>query len=245
MQTPPRSLRNSPICSNNRSPGQWSSFQLSKGSALLCWNAPQSDPRCRTMAKRRDELKDHCAICGQWTAKRGCTKLHMQANHSEEWSQAEELAKAKCLQCRHMVDHSTGCQFCGEPRFADKRAAVAHAQHCQVLFQIVLLQIMQEEKAGPCQGLSSRAVQLRAGEVIEIPAVPESTELTRDQRQFLAKHCVICKQYLPDPKSFKQRIKKKRPSVRVTEADLKPNCKRIIQVKQGKCSHCERDVTNV
>ena len=110
----------------------------------------------------RDELTDRCFICRQWTAKRGGTKLPLQALHQSEWEQAAELAKAKCLQFQHLVDPHQGCQLCHETAFADRRAAQAHAQNCQVLFQLMMMRrIMHEEHTGPCPGLGTLTVTLR------------------------------------------------------------------------------------
>ena len=103
----------------------------------------------------RDELREHCCLCRQWTAKRGGTKLHMQTLHTAEWEQTADLARAQCLQYHHLVTHTSGCSFCLEPKFADKRAAMAHAQNCQVLFQLMMLTIMREEEVGLPDGLNS------------------------------------------------------------------------------------------
>ena len=57
--------------------------------------------------------------------------------------------------------------------------------------------------------------------------------------------CVICKQFLPDPKSLKQHLRKKHPDVQITEAMLKPTRKKLSHITQGKCTNCFREVRNV
>ena len=181
----------------------------------------------------RDELREHCCLCRQWTAKRGGTKLHMQTLHTAEWEQTADLARAQCLQYHHLVTHANGCSFCLEPKFADKRAAMAHAQNCQVLFQLMMLTIMREEEVGLPDGLNSATITLPTGPKLRLLAAPQSRSLTSAQCGYLAKHCVVCKQYMPDPVSLKQHIREKL---------LVPQCKLLVRVEAGKCLLCRREV---
>ena len=72
----------------------------------------------------RDELREHCCFCRQWTTRRGGTKIHLQALHQHEWEQTAELARAKCLQYHRHVSHDTGCGFCpGELQWHMRRTA--------------------------------------------------------------------------------------------------------------------------
>ena len=166
----------------------------------------------------RDELREHCCFCRQWTTRRGGTKIHLQALHQHEWEQTAELARAKCLQYHHHVSHDTGCGFCLEPKFADRRAAMAHAQNCQVLFQLMMLTVMREEEVGLPAGLGPALILLPGGQTVQLQAAPDSLSLTPEQRKYLAKHCVICKQYMPDPTSLKQHIRRKHPHIQIEEA---------------------------
>ena len=188
------------------------------------------------------ELREHCALCRQWTTKHGGTKIHMQAYHSAEWQQAAELAKAKCLQYQDMVNHVTGCGFCGAPKLRiDTLPRRTHriVRYCSRLCSFKLCRRRRQALALVCVAAIFRPL---AGKVIELRAAPDGTDLTPEQRQYLAKHCVFCKQYLPDPKSLKQHLKRKHPHVNVTEAALKPNCKLMTQIRQGRCYNCDRDV---
>ena len=127
----------------------------------------------------RDELRERCCLCRQWTARRGGTKMHLQALHTSEWEQTAELARAKCLQYHHLVSHTSGCSFCLEPKFADKRAAMAHAQNCQVLFQFMMLTIMREEEVGLPDGLGLAIATLPTGQ--SLLAAPNNRNLTSAQ----------------------------------------------------------------
>ena len=190
----------------------------------------------------RDELREHCCFCRQWTIRRGGTKIHLQALHQHEWGQTAELARAKCLQYHHHVSPDTGCRFCLEPKFADKRAAMAHAQNCQVLFQIMMLTVMREEEIGLPAGLSPAVVQLPGGQTVQLQAAPDSLSLTPEQRQYLAKHCVVCKQYMPDPTSLKQHIRRKHPHIQIEQAAIQSRCRQLIRVEQGKCLFCDKGI---
>ena len=190
----------------------------------------------------RDELQEHCCLCRQWTAKRGGAKLHMQTLHTAEWEQTADLARAQCLQYRHLVTHTSGCSFCLEPKFADKRAAMAHAQNCQVLFQLMMLTIMREEEVGLPDGLNLGTTTLSTGQKIRLLAAPQSRNLTSAQCSYLAKHCVVCKQYMPDPVSLKQHIRRKHPEIPIEETLLIPQCKLLVKVEAGKCLLCDRTV---
>ena len=190
----------------------------------------------------RDELREHCCFCRQWTAKRGGTKLHMQTLHTAEWEQTADLARAQCLQYHHLVTHANGCSFCLEPKFADKRAAMAHAQNCQVLFQLMMLTIMREEEVGLPDGLHSATMALPTGQKLRLLAAPQSRSLTSAQCSYLAKHCVVCKQYMPDPVSLKQHIRRKHPEIPIEEKLLVPQCKLLVRVEAGQCLLCRREV---
>ena len=190
----------------------------------------------------RDELREHCCLCRQWTAKRGGTKLHMQTLHTAEWEQTADLARAQCLQYRHLVTHTSGCSFCLEPKFADKRAAMAHTQNCQVLFQLMMLTIMRGEEVGLPDGLNLGTTTLSTGQKIRLLAAPQSRNLTSAQCSYLAKHCVVCKQYMPDPVSLKQHIRRKHPEIPIEETLLIPQCKLLVKVAAGKCLLCDRTV---
>ncbi|OLP76198.1 hypothetical protein AK812_SmicGene43899 [Symbiodinium microadriaticum] len=90
------------------------------------------------------ELLNHCGLCRQWTPARGGTKIHLRGSHTKEWEQAGKVAEHECLAYASHITSTAGCPFCLAPKFADKRAARAHAQNCQVLFQIVFLRILSQ-----------------------------------------------------------------------------------------------------
>ena len=77
-----------------------------------------------------------------------------------------------------LVSHTTGCSFCLEPKFADKRAAMAHAQNCQVLFQLMMLTVLREKEVGLPVGLSLTTVLLPGGQTVQLQASPDSLSLT-------------------------------------------------------------------
>ena len=119
---------------------------------------------------------------------------------------------------------------------------MAHAQNCQVLFQIMMLTVMREEEIGLPAGLSPAVVQLPGGQTVQLQAAPDSLSLTPEQRQYLAKHCVVCKQYMPDPTSLKQHIRRKHPHIQIEQAAIQSRCRQLIRVEQGKCLFCDKSI---
>ena len=119
---------------------------------------------------------------------------------------------------------------------------MAHAQNCQVLFQLMMLTVMREEEVGLPAGLGPALILLPGGQTVQLQAAPDSLSLTPEQRKYLAKHCVICKQYMPDPTSLKQHIRRKHPHIRIEEAVIQSQCRQLISVEQGKCLFCDKGI---
>ena len=143
------------------------------------------------------ELSHHCCLCRQWTPQRGGTKIHLRGSHKSEWTKAGSTSEHKCLSHAHHVTSRTGCPFCLAPTFADKRAARAHAQNCQVLFQLIFLNELCLQPTQPHAEQQHRIV-LKSGEQLKIAmAAPTQSSPTETQRQFLLKHCCICAQSSP------------------------------------------------
>ena len=117
---------------------------------------------------------------------------------------------------------------------------MAHAQNCQVLFQLMMLTVMREEEVGLLAGLGPALILLPGGQTVQLQAAPDSLSLTPEQRKYLAKHCVICKQYMPDPTSLKQHIRRKHPHIQIEEAVVQSQCRQLISVEQGKCLFCDK-----
>ncbi|CAE7793614.1 unnamed protein product [Symbiodinium sp. CCMP2592] len=147
------------------------------------WDAMQQCPHLQ------EELLHHCCLCRQWTPARGGTKIHLRGSHAKEWEQAGKAAEHNCLNYASFVTSSTGCPFCLAPKFADKRAARAHAQNCQVLFQLVFLRILRQ----PSPGAPAREQQhlvLQNGDKVPVAiAVPVQSRPTPEQSEFLLRHC--------------------------------------------------------
>ena len=72
------------------------------------------------------------------------------------------------------------------------------------------------------------------------PSCPDGAK-SHEQNAYLAKHCIVCKQYLPDPKSLKQHLRKKHPATAVPEA-AQAVVQQMLTIAAGKCQHCQRKV---
>ena len=64
----------------------------------------------------------------------------------------------------------------------------------------------------------------------------------RSAATLLSKHCVVFKQYMPDPVSLKQHIRRRRPDIPIEEKLLLPQRKLLVKVDKGKCLLCDRAV---
>ena len=184
------------------------------------------------------ELSHHCCLCRQWTPQRGGTKIHLRGSHAQEWKQAGSKAEHKCLSFAHHVTSRDGCPFCLAPTFADKRAARAHAQNCQVLFQLVLLSELSLPPAETPQ-LQQHYLVLKSGEKLHIAmAVPTQPRPTIEQSTFMLKHCCICAQSQPSLRSLKTHLHKAHPQAWVDTDSLSRACKALLTTADKTCPYC-------
>ena len=77
-----------------------------------------------------------------------------------------------------------------------------------------------------CWTKPNYTVLLPGGQTVQLQASPDSLSLTPEQCKYLAKHCVVCKQFMPDPTSLKQHIRRKQPEIQIEEAKIHPQCSR-------------------
>ena len=188
----------------------------------------------------QDELLHHCCLCRQWTPARGGTKTHLRGSHTEEWKQAGKVAEHECLTFASHVTSTAGCPFCLAPKFADRRAARAHVQNCQVLFQIMFLRVLSQPKPAPDACQQHRLV-LKNGDRIPIAiAVPMQSRPTPEQSQFLLRHCCICAQTQPDLRSLKTHLHKAHPRIWLDTDSLSRDCKVILTTADKTCPYCSK-----
>ena len=82
------------------------------------------------------ELKNFCAICGQWFSEEGPgLKTHYRRMHDEAWSRKSD-AIARCAQAG--LSKTSPCAYCG----ACFRTPGAHNKSCNVLLQASILGLL-------------------------------------------------------------------------------------------------------
>ena len=96
--------------------------------------------------------------------------------------------------------------------------------------------------------VSKPRVHTASGQKLLFQAAPIEQNHTDKQNKYLAEHCIICKQYLPDSKSLKQHLRKKHPATTVPEAVLVQTnveycCRKVSTLsktgkEQGLPCHC-------
>ena len=186
------------------------------------------------------ELLHHCGLCRQWTPARGGTKIHLRGSHTKEWEQAGKIAEHECLAYASHVTSAAGCPFCLAPKFADKRAARAHAQNCQVLFQIVFLRVL-SRPSPESTARETHHLVLKNGDSIPIAiAVPVQSRPTHEQSQFLLRHCCICAQTQPDLRSLKKHLHKAHPGTWITTDSLSQDCRALLTTADKTCPYCNK-----
>ena len=196
------------------------------------WEALQQCPQLQP------ELSHHCCLCRQWTPARGGTKTHLRGSHAEDWRKAGKSAEHQCLSYASRVTSTSGCPFCLAPRFADKRAARAHAQNCQVLFQLVFLRELRQPAPMP-EATAQHSLVLKNGDRIPIAiAVPVLSQPTPEQSQFLLRHCCICAQTQPDLRSLKKHLHKAHPATWLDTDTLSRDCKAVLTTADKTCPYC-------
>ena len=184
------------------------------------------------------ELLHHCGLCRQWTPARGGTKIHLRGSHTKEWEQAGKIAEHECLAYASHITSTAGCPFCLAPKFADKRAARAHAQNCQVLFQIVFLRVL-SQPSPESTAREKHHLVLKNGDSIPIAiAVPVQSRPTHEQSQFLLRHCCICAQTQPDLRSLKKHLHKAHPGTWVATDSLSRDCRALLTTADKTCPYC-------
>ena len=184
------------------------------------------------------ELSNHCCLCRQWTPQRGGTKIHLRGSHKSEWTKAGSSSEHKCLSHAHHVSSRTGCPFCLAPTFADKRAARAHAQNCQVLYQLIFLNELCLQPA-QTHAEQKHCIVLKSGEQLQIAMeAPTQSSPTETQRQFLLKHCCICAQVQPNLRSLKTHLHKAHPQAWVDTDSLSRACKTLLTTADKTCPYC-------
>ena len=198
------------------------------------WEALQQCPQLRP------ELLHHCCLCRQWTPARGGTKIHLRGSHAEDWRKAGKSAEHQCLSHASRVTSTSGCPFCLAPKFADKRAARAHAQNCQVLFQLVFLRELQQPAPAP-EATAQHSLVLKNGDRIPIAiAVPVLSQPTLEQSQFFLRHCCICAQTQPNLRSLKKHLHKAHPATWIDTDTLSRDCKAVLTTADKTCPYCSK-----
>ena len=186
------------------------------------------------------ELLHHCGLCRQWTPARGGTKIHLRGSHTKEWEQAGKIAEHECLAYASHITSAAGCPFCLAPKFADKRAARAHAQNCQVLFQLVFLRVL-SQPSPESTAREAHHLVLKNGDSIPIAiAVPVQSRPTHEQSQFLLRHCCICAQTQPDLRSLKKHLHKAHPGTWITTDSLSQDCRALLTTADKTCPYCNK-----
>ena len=93
---------------------------------------------------------------------------------------------------------------------------MAHAQNCQVLFQLMILPVMREKEVGLPVRLGP-ALILPRGQTVRLQAAPDSLSLTSESLQSTVlsanNTCLI---------SLKQHIRRKHPEIQIKEAIIHP-----------------------
>ena len=191
----------------------------------------------------RQELTQHCCLCRQWTTGRGGTKIHMRGSHADEWKKAGAHAEHACLQYAKDVTYLHGCPYCQTPKFADRRAARAHSQNCQVLFQIQFMKLAQAAVAVPVMPRFPFTLRNGNNTHIMLP-VPTGRTPNSQEADFLRDSCCGCGQKPYDPRSLKMHLQKAHPDIWIPAEEIEPHCKTFLLPATKQCPYCRKTFAN-